>query len=289
MRGPQRLISARSCSGPEAHSGGILESIDERVIANIFGIVQSFKTFSFRWSEFAVDAKLGLQDYGDITPADNSFDSNMRSIEPIISAMIARDEIPLILGGDHSITYATTKAIALKKGSFKIVHFDAHPDLYDDFEGNRSSHASPFARILEEKGRICSKLVSIGIRTLNKHQYDQALEYDVAIVQARKFPLEPKAFCDLLSEHISETDLVYITFDMDCLDPAFAPGVSHREPGGLSTREAVQAIMAIPGIIIGADVVEYNPNTDVDKITASVSAKIVKEIIGRIRHGRPVM
>jgi arginase len=258
------------------------------VIINLIGI-NGFCNNRFRWSEFAIDAKLGLSDYGNIFPNDSTFESNLRSIAPIISAMIAHNEVPLILGGDHSITYATTTAIASKKGSFKIVHFDAHPDLYENFEGNPSSHASPFARILEQKSRICSKLISVGIRTLNKHQYDQAVKYDVAIVQAKSFPLQPKAIFDLFGEHIGEDDQVYISFDMDCLDPAFAPGVSHREPGGLSTREAVQAIMAIPGNIVGADVVEYNPNSDIDKITATVSAKIVKEIIGRIRHGSPVM
>jgi arginase family enzyme len=83
-------------------------------------------------------------------------------------------------------------------------------------------------------------------------------------------------------EKLKAAGPVYISFDMDALDPAFAPGVSHREPGGMSVREAIAHLHAIQGEIVGADVVEYNPVQDLDGITATVAAKLVKEILGKM-------
>ena len=208
------------------------------------------------WSELGTDTRDGIIDYGDVFPTSSSHDSMDLSISSILKEMIDNNQVPVILGGDHSITYVTCKSIAHRVGPMKIVHFDAHPDLYDNFEGNPSSHASPFARISEHGGNICTKLISMGIRTLNPHQIHQAHRFNVEICQARCFPLGTASLKKYFENFIDPCDSVYITFDMDCLDPAFAPGVSHREPGGISTRQAVDAIMSIPGKIIGADVVE---------------------------------
>jgi arginase family enzyme len=148
-----------------------------------------------------------------------------------------------------------------------ILHFDAHPDLYDDFEGDPLSHASPFARIMER--RLATRLVQVGIRTLNAHCRQQAERFGVEIVEMRNFaadqvPIPPAP--------------LYISIDLDALDPAFAPGVSHHEPGGLSVREILSVLHRIKGPIVGADVVEYNPIRDINGMTAVVAAKFVKEL-----------
>jgi len=148
-----------------------------------------------------------------------------------------------------------------------ILHFDAHPDLYEDFGGDPLSHASPFARIMERG--FARRLVQVGIRTLNGHCRDQVETYGVEVVEMRDFAPDRVP--------IPEAPL-YISIDMDALDPAFAPGVSHHEPGGLSVRELISVLHRVEGPIIGADVVEYNPSRDVNAMTATVAAKLVKEL-----------
>jgi arginase family enzyme len=166
------------------------------------------------------------------------------------------------------------KAVGQRHPGLTIFHFDAHPDLYEEFEGNRLSHACPFARIME--AGLAKRLVQIGIRTLNGHQREQAEKFGVEVVEMRGLPAYGK---------LKATGPVYITFDMDVLDPGFAPGVSHREPGGISVREAIAHLHAIEGEIVGADLVEYNPVRDIGGMTAIVAAKILKEILGRMVAG----
>jgi arginase family enzyme len=115
--------------------------------------------------------------------------------------------------------------------------------------------------------------VQIGIRTLNRHQREQAEKFGVEIV-----PMSGLPAYDQLNIH----GLIYISFDMDVLDPAFAPGISHREPGGMTVREAIAHLHAIEGTVVGADLVEFNPVQDVSGMTATVAAKMLKEILGRM-------
>lgn len=177
----------------------------------------------------------------------------------------------LSLGGDHSVTYPLIKAHAQFFEPFTILQIDAHGDLYDDFEGNRYSHACPFARIMEEG--LVKRLVQVGIRALSPHQNEQIQRFGVETIEMRHI------------DRLNALDLsgpLYISLDLDGLDPAFAPGVSHHEPGGLTTRQVLDLIHRLPGPIIGADIVEYNPHRDVSDMTAAVAAKFVKEIAGRM-------
>jgi agmatinase len=193
-------------------------------------------------------------------------------IEEMIAEIVANGAVPLLLGGDHAITYPIVRGITRQHRKISILHFDAHPDLYDELDGNRLSHACPFARIMEEG--LVQRLVQVGIRTLNDHQRWQAERFGVEIHEMRSLDLAK------LPPHFDEP--LYISFDLDVLDPAFAPGVSHPEPGGLSVREAIAILHRIDAPIIGADVVEYNPTRDLHGLTAVVVAKFVKEIGGLI-------
>ncbi|HNC49742.1 MAG TPA: arginase family protein, partial [bacterium] len=170
-------------------------------------------------------------------------------------------------GGDHSVTFPLVKAAAKTHRNLSILHFDAHPDLYDDFEGNPHSHASPFARIMESG--LAKRLVQVGIRTINGHQRAQAQRFGVEVLTMQRWR-------DIFD--VRWDSPLYISFDMDCLDPAFAPGISHREPGGLSTREVLSIIQSLNADIIGADIVEYNPEMDINSTTDMVAAKVFKEI-----------
>ena len=162
-------------------------------------------------------------DYGDITPVSNDSKSIMTALSPVIQGIGDRNELPLIMGGDHSITYSICKSLSLHQRPFKIVHFDAHPDVYENFEGNRDSHASPFARIWEDGG-ICSGLLSIGLRTINAHQQEQIARYGTRVVEAKDVPYTPREMGELLRGFIAPGDRVYVSIDLDVLDPAFAPG-----------------------------------------------------------------
>jgi len=178
-------------------------------------------------------------------------------------------------GGDHSVTYPLVRAAAKHYPDLSILHFDAHPDLYDNFENNPYSHASPFTRIMESG--LVKRLVQVGIRTMNGHQREQAKRFGVEV-------LTMQAWRDVFDLKF-ETPL-YLTFDMDCLDPAYAPGVSHHEPAGLSSREALSVIQALRTPIVAADLVEYNPTRDPSGVTAMVCAKIFKEIVAKMLEQR---
>ena len=191
----------------------------------------------------------------------------IENIEQTISSVLEQDALVLTLGGDHSITYPILKAYGKKFENLNILHLDAHPDLYNEFEGNPFSHGSPFARIMEEK--LAVRLVQMGIRTMNPHQYHQARRFNVETIHMKDWDSSFKP--DFKGP-------VYLSLDMDVLDPAFAPGVSHHEPGGLSTRDVLKIIQDMDAPVVGADIVEFNPDRDTLGITAMATAKFLKEI-----------
>ena len=222
------------------------------------------------WTETGIDlGKEGVYlDAGDL-----SFDSGdpFAAIERRAGESLDRRSPLICLGGDHSVTYPIVRAFSKRIPGLTIIHFDAHPDLYDEFEGKRLSHACPFARIMEEG--MAKRLIQVGIRTMTGHQREQAKRFGVEVLEMRSHSA---------LEQIKVDGPIYISFDMDVLDPGSAPGVSHREPGGMTVREAIAHIHAIPGKIVGADIVEFNPLQDATDLTARVAAKVLKEILGMI-------
>lgn len=215
-------------------------------------------------------------DLGDIDVDEN--DAAFLAIEDPIRDIVSADARPLVLGGDHAVTYPVLRAVAAHHGPVDLLHFDAHADLYDEFEGNRLSHACPFARIMEEG--LVRRLVQVGIRTQNDQLRAQVERFGVEVHEMR----DTERPADL---RLVFSRPLYISFDLDALDPAFAPGVSHHEPGGLSARDAIAIIQRLDGRVIGGDIVEYNPTRDLHDMTAMVAAKLVKEIGGRILADNP--
>ena len=188
--------------------------------------------------------------------------------------LLGQGKLVALVGGDHSTPFGAFKAIGEKHPGYGILHFDAHPDIYDEFQGNRYSHACPFARIMEEG--LVERLVQVGVRTATGHQREQIERFGVEVVEMKDF------HDDLRLEFDTQ---VYISFDIDGLDPAFAPGVSHREPGGLSTRQALNLIQRLKADVVGADIVEFNPRMDSTGMTAMVRAKLLKEIAAQMIVG----
>lgn len=214
-------------------------------------------------AELGVDIRLG--DSGDLPLAEADGDDAL--IAAAVAEAAAAGAVPLVLGGDHSITVPVMEALAAAHGPIDILHFDAHPDLYDDFDGNPRSHASPFARIMERG--LARRLVQVGLRTLNRHGREQAERFGVEMVEMRRFA----------AEAVPQPDgPLYISLDLDAFDPAFAPGVSHHEPGGLSVREVLAVLDRVRAPIVGADIVEYNPARDLNGVTAVLAAKLIREV-----------
>lgn len=221
------------------------------------------------WSETGIDVGAAgrIVDHGDV-----EFDAASDPWERIEREVgrVAQSGDPLIcLGGDHAITHPILRALRPRHRRLTILHIDAHADIYHAYQGNPRSHASPFARIMEE--RLTDRLIQVGLRTVNDEHREQFRRYGVETVEARQCGA-PFA--------LQLATPVYLSVDLDGLDPAFAPGVSHREPGGLSTRQVLDLIHSIDRPIVAADIVEYNPRCDLGGITATVAAKLLKEIAG---------
>ena len=222
------------------------------------------------WSENGTNLEIGqcLVDAGDIIPGPG--ETMITDIENSVKKILLAGLRPICLGGDHAVTYPILRAVSTFHKPLSILHFDAHPDLYEHFNGNRYSHASPFARIMESG--LVKRLVQIGIRTMSGHQRAQADRFGVEVFEMKNWRDEIKFQFD--------SD-VYISFDMDSLDPAFAPGVSHWEPGGFSVRQVLNVIQKIDSRVIGADIVEFNPISE-SQITSMVAAKVFKEIASKM-------
>jgi agmatinase len=216
-----------------------------------------------------LDTQTNFVDLGDLDIA--GAPAIVEKIEIAIDKFLSHNIRIISLGGDHAITYPVLKSCSTRFAKLDILHLDAHPDLYDSYNGNRYSNACPFARIMEEK--LASRLVQIGIRTLNPHQRKQAQRFGVEIIDMQNLHK---------ASAIQWENPLYLSIDLDVLDPAFAPGVSHYEPGGMSTRQVIELIQGLPVPIAGADIVELNPKRDPQEITAMVAAKILKEIAARM-------
>jgi agmatinase len=223
-------------------------------------------------TEFGLDLETEtvLVDLGDVDASAGAAETFER-VRAAVGGVLEKRARPIVLGGDHSITLPVVRAMAATYPRLDILHFDAHPDLYEEYGGDRLSHACPFARIMEEK--LAKTLVQVGIRAATGEQRANARRRGVRMIEMKDF----RAGLSLSFAHP-----LYISFDLDALDPAFAPGVSHHEAGGLSTRQALDVIHGLKARIIGLDVVELNPARDPSGITAAAAVKIIKEVAGRM-------
>jgi agmatinase len=221
------------------------------------------------WSESGIDlgAAGRLVDHGDVDFAAAA--DPWAAIEAAVGRALDSGNPLISLGGDHAVTHPILRGIRRRHPRLTILHIDAHPDIYDAYQGNTRSHASPFARIMEEG--LADRLITVGLRAFNDHHRAQFARFGVETVEA------DRCHGALRLEFATP---VYVTIDMDALDPAYAPGVSHREPGGLSPRWVIDLLHRIDRPIVGGDIVECNPRRDIQDMTAGVAAKLLKELAG---------
>ena len=228
------------------------------------------KAFPFGFDPFE---HLAVVDCGDCFVEAHYPDSVVATIEKHISRIVDANVIPLTFGGDHFITYPILRAIAKKHGPVALVHFDAHPDTWDD-DGVRFDHGSMFLRAKNEGLLDIDHSLQVGIRTYNDS------DHGFEILSA---PWVHKNGADKTIKAIMERTAgkkTYLTFDIDCLDPAFAPGTGTPVSGGLSTAQALEIVRGIGGLdLVGMDVVEVSPAYDVSEITAIAAATIAHDLL----------
>ena len=230
-------------------------------------------------TESGVDLGAAITDLGDL-PSGNTWETSAASYSRRIQDLLRKNQTPFVAGGDHAITVPVVEAFATmgaRVHPIHVVQIDAHPDVYEDFEGSRSSHACVAARLLEMEH--VASVTQLGIRTLNADQASQLERYSdrLRIFYAKELNGElPKP------PHIEAGAPVYLTVDLDGFDPSVAPGVSHPVPGGLTSRQVLSFIADADWRLVGMDVVELNPSADINQLTAILAARLLHEGMGYV-------
>ena len=225
---------------------------------------------------------LRIDDLGDI--ATNAFnkDDSVARIEAYVDALMEHDLVTVAMGGDHTIVLPILRALAKKHGPLGMVHVDAHTDINDDMFGEKIAHGTPFRRAVEEGLLDGDRVVQIGVRGTGyaADDFDWSREQGFRVVQVEECwhrSLEP-----LMAEVRQKVGggPVYLSFDIDGLDPAYAPGTGTVETAGLTTPQALEIIRGCWGLdLVGCDLVEVAPIYDVSGMTSRVASDLLYEML----------
>ena len=226
---------------------------------------------------------LSIVDYGDLPVSPGDTVRTYGQIEEALAPLVGAGVFPLALGGDHSVTLAELRVLARRHGPLALVQLDAHGDTWDEYFGQRYFHGTTFLRASEEKLIEPRASTQAGLRgsLYGAEDLESARELGFAVLSCDQLRmLGPGSFASLVRERIG-TRPVFVTFDVDVLDPAFAPGTGTPEIGGLSTAEALAFLRALRGIqLVGADVVEVSPPYDgPGQQTALAAANVAYELL----------
>jgi len=223
-----------------------------------------------------------VADIGDV--AINTFDLK-KSVDIITAAydtILATGCIPLTLGGDHTLTYPVLRSIAKKHGPVAIIHVDAHADINDEMFGEKIAHGTPFRRAVEDGLLQCDKVFQIGLRGTGyaPEDFDWSRQQGFTVVPAEECWYKSLApLMEQIRAKIGDTP-VYLTYDIDSLDPAFAPGTGTPEIGGLTIWQGLEIVRGCAGLnLVGCDLVEVSPPYDMAGTTALVAANLLYEML----------
>jgi agmatinase len=224
-------------------------------------------------------------DYGDLPVVAGYIEDTYTRIEAALCPLVAGGIIPVLMGGDHSITLPELRAVAKTHGPVALIHFDSHTDTNDQYFGRPYYHGSPFRRAAEENILLAENSIQVGMRgsVYSKGAYDDstALGFKVITMSAvREMGLQE--LMETIRKRVGQHK-VFVTFDIDVVDPAFAPGTGTPEIGGFTSAEAVDLVRGLRGLnFVGFDVVEVLPDKDPAEITALLAANIVYEFLSLI-------
>ena len=225
---------------------------------------------------------LQVADIGDVPI--NTFDlkKSVKIIESFYDELLTHDAIPLTLGGDHTLTWPILRAIEKKHGPVALIHVDAHSDTNEHMFGEEVAHGCPFRRAHEDNCLLNDKVFQIGLRGTGyaADDFDWGRSKGWTVIQAEQ--CWHKSLAPLMEQVRSTVGdaPVYLTFDIDSLDPAFAPGTGTVEMGGLSTWQALEIVRGCAGLnLVGADLVEVSPPYDTSGNTAMIAANLLYEML----------
>ncbi len=225
---------------------------------------------------------LQIADIGDLAINTFSLADSLKIIKNSYDGILAQDVVPVAMGGDHSITLPILRAIAAKHGPVALVHVDAHADVNDEMFGERETHGTVFRRAYEEGLIVPDKTFQIGIRGSGYAASDFTEAQGWGFTQFPAWELWQQNLTEIgsrIRKTVSDHP-VYITYDIDSLDPAYAPGTGTPEIGGLTTPQALQLIHALKGLnVVGCDLVEVSPPYDPSGNTALTAANLLFEML----------
>ena len=230
-------------------------------------------------------------DIGDFNITPGYIHPSYEAIETGITNILKENACPVVLGGDHSITLAELRAAAKKYGPVALVHFDSHSDLCDEVFGQKYNHGTPFRRALEEHLIDASHSIQIGMRgsLYDPDEHKLAEKLGMKLVPAHKIrELGLEALTEMILERVEDKPC-FLTFDIDFVDPAYAPGTGTPEVGGFTSLEALTLVRSIKDLnYVGFDVVEVLPAYDHGEITAYLAANLVFEFLSILAYRKEV-
>jgi agmatinase len=239
--------------------------------------------------------KLKVVDAGDAPIVPARLERGLRVIHEKVFRVASSGAIPIVLGGDHSITYPSAAAVSRYRHPRKvgIVHFDAHADTAVDQWGNLYGHGTPMRHLIEEGWIAGPNFVQVGLRGYwpEKETWDWMREQGLrwhTMVEIEERGSEA-VIADAIAEALDGSDCIYLSVDIDVVDPGMAPGTGTPEPGGMLARELLRAVRQIVGQVdlVGMDVVEVSPPYDSAEITALLAHRVVLEAISALAANRP--
>ena len=221
-------------------------------------------------------------DIGDFNVTPGYIHPTYQAIEEGVAGILKENACPIVLGGDHSITLAELRAAAKKYGPVALVHFDSHSDLCDEVFGQKYNHGTPFRRALEENLMDASHSIQVGMRgsLYDPDEHKMAAELGMKLIPAHKVrEMGLETLIKTILERVGDKPC-FLTFDIDFVDPAYAPGTGTPEVGGFTSLEALELVRKIKDLnFVGFDLVEVLPAYDHGEITAYLAANIVFEYL----------
>ncbi len=250
---------------------------------------RAIRDYGWRLNEY--NAELGVNPYachnivdcGDIVLSPLSIEDTCQSIEYATNSLIKQGLVPISVGGDHFITHPILRAIHAEHGKVAVIHFDAHTDTADECYGQKLNHGTMLRRAIEEDLIDGDKLIQVGIRKIFfDRELDYHAEHGIEVITARDLKVMGTALRQELKQRFLRLHeyKVYVTFDIDFVDPAYAPGTGSPEVGGPTSDETLECIRALKGLdIVGFDLNEVSPPYDVRDLTSLLSVQILYEML----------
>jgi len=232
--------------------------------------------------------ELGMIDYGDVDIIPGYIEDTFNRIEKSLKPIFSADIVPIVCGGDHSVTLPALRAASRKHGKLALVHFDAHSDCWVEYFGKKYNHGTTFRRALEEQLIDASHSIHVGLRgsLYESSDLSDLKEAGFSIITMKEFTDLGVAEAYRRIREVTQGP-IYVSLDIDAVDPAYAPGTGTPEVGGFTSREILELVRALQNLrFVGFDLVEVSPPYDVSEITAILASNLFYEFCSVLAKSR---